>query len=82
LKVQNASNQWTRPAPHAVGDVVPGRYDADNSEMRNDKMLKSSARAGRIAQIIGIFVGLQSIALLFGYPERWLPLLISARRRR
>ena len=74
---QYTGNHWVSPLPHAKGEVVAGRYDAKTGEMRTDKMLKSSGRIGQIARIIGVLVAVQSIALIFGVPERWLPLRVQ-----
>jgi hypothetical protein len=71
---------WMRPAPHAVGDIVPGRYDRDSGEMRSDSMLKGTKWAGRAAKIIGIVVMLQGVLMLFGIPELLLPLRVKAGR--
>jgi hypothetical protein len=76
-----AGNIWTSPPPHAVGDIVPGRFDAKTGQMRSDKMLKRSSWIGRIARYLGLFIGLQGIALLFGFPERWLPLPVRFGRK-
>lgn len=73
-----AGNIWTRPAPHAVGDVVPGRYDAKTGAMRSDKMLQTSLWVGGIAMFLGLLIALQSIALICGLPEDLLPLRISS----
>jgi hypothetical protein len=80
---QYAGNHWTLLAPHAVGDVVSGRYDPKSGEMRSDYMLGKYTWVGRIARIIGILIGLQGVALIFGVPEHRLPLRVrlGARRR-
>jgi hypothetical protein len=73
-----AGNIWTRPAPHAVGDVVPGRYNAKTGEMRSDRMLETSLWIGGIAMLLGLLTALQSIALIYGLPEDHLPLRIMS----
>ncbi len=77
-----AGNIWSRPAKHEAGDVVPGRYDPDSGEMRSDKMLEDASWIGRIAKLIAILVGIEALALLFGYPEHLLPIRVRGRRRR
>ncbi|TXI04796.1 MAG: hypothetical protein E6Q73_02765 [Pseudorhodobacter sp.] len=77
-----AGNIWTRPAPHAVGDVVPGRYEPATGAMRSDRMLETSLWLGGIAMFLGLLIALQSIALICGLPEEVLPLRISSASRR
>jgi hypothetical protein len=75
-----AGNIWMSVAPHRTGDVVPGRFDAARGEMRSDRMQAVSIWLGRLAMVLGVLVGLQSLALLFGVPEEFLPLRVSAGR--
>ena len=71
-----AGKIWSRQARHQAGEIVSGRYDPESGEMRSDKMVKITTRLGRIAQVLGILVGVQALAILFGFPEQLLPLRI------
>ena len=77
-----AGDTWYKTPPHKVGEVVAGRYDATTGEMRSKQMLRTSVWLGRLAQIFGILVGCQSIAIIFGFPEQLLPLRIRLRGHR
>ena len=77
-----AGNIWSHPAKHKAGDVVPGRYDPDSGEMRSDEMLDDASWIGRFAKILAILVGIEALALLFGYPEHLLPIRVNRGRRR
>lgn len=67
---------WLRPAPHKIGDIVAGRYDAKTGEMRSDRMLRITKWVGWAARILGIVMALQALAILFGVPEYRLPLRV------
>ena len=74
-----AGNTWTKVKPHEPGEIVSGRYDSENGEMRSDKMLGKTFWVARIAQIFGILVGLQAILIVMGFPEDRLPLRVRIR---
>jgi len=82
LRDAYAGNIWVFPQPHERGDLVPGRYDPKNGEMRSDKMMGRSVVIGRIAQVLGLVIALQGVAMLFGVPERVLPLKVTTGRHR
>jgi len=81
-RTRYVGNHWSSPAPHAAGDVVPGRYDPETGEMRTDKMTGRSMLAGRIARWVGLAVALQGILVLGGVPERFMPLKFRTGHRR
>lgn len=69
-------NIWTRPAPHKIGEVVAGRYDAKTGEMRSDDMLRKTKWFGWAARIFGMLLVMQALAILLGVPEDRLPLRV------
>ena len=77
-----AGNIWTWPAPHEVGEIVPGRFDAETGQMRSDKMLQRGAWLGRIARYLAVFIALEGVAMIFGVPEDRLLLRVRVGHRR
>jgi hypothetical protein len=62
---QFAGNLWYDVAPHAVGDVVPGRYSAASGRISSDKLIEDRRGVNSGYFSGGIF------ALLFGSALLW-----------
>lgn len=52
--LEYAGNLWVAPAPHAAGDVVPGRVDHATGEIRSLRMMDGQASLGEGTLGLGI----------------------------
>ncbi len=63
--VRHAGTFWVAPPPHAVGDVVPGYYDAATGEIRSLTLMAAQSAAGEGLIGLGIAGGLVAF-VIFG----------------